>query len=232
VTGPAPRRVPNRATNRTGYGWSEEARRYVDPRGRFVSRAQVKAGLDEAVRKAGLEMQEITAQLRGGVLTVDRLAAWEYEMRARIKDVHLYSAAAARGGWDQMTPAMYGRVGAVLSRGAAGAGKGQFQYLEGFLQDLISGRQKMDGSLTRRAAMYATAARGTYAAEDGAGFAAAGYDEERNIRNSGDSCDGCVGASARGWVPIGQLPPIGSRTCLGACLCRMEYRKSGGAGTG
>ncbi len=73
--------------------------------------------------------------------------------------------------------------------------------------------------------MYVEAGRATYHVIDSELHEEMGFDEERSIRYSADSCAGCIGAERLGWALIGTIPPIGTRTCLGNCLCRMEYRR-------
>ena len=56
-----------------------------------------------------------------------------------------------------------------------------------------------------------------------------GFTEERRVHakplSEHDACGTCQEASARGWVPIGTLPPIGDSECLGIhCDCWFQYR--------
>ena len=45
-----------------------------------------------------------------------------------------------------------------------------------------------------------------------------------------DACVTCEGESAKGWVPIGTLLPIGDSECLGIkCDCYYEFRNPGEA---
>ena len=36
--------------------------------------------------------------------------------------------------------------------------------------------------------------------------------------------EGCIEVAAAGWMPIGSLPPIGTRVCNVSCRCSMVYR--------
>jgi hypothetical protein len=57
------------------------------------------------------------------------------------------------------------------------------------------------------------------------------YVEERRIhgRLLDDMCATCAEAVARGWVPIGTLPPIGDSECIGNCHCYFKYRDVNGS---
>ena len=55
-----------------------------------------------------------------------------------------------------MSQADYGRAGQRIRE--------QYDYINRFAQQVASGEQKLDGTLTRRAQMYAEAGRNTYEA--------------------------------------------------------------------
>lgn len=99
----------------------------------------------------------------------------------------------------------------------------QLSYLDRLLNEIQTGKQKLDGSLLRRVMMYA-----------GGGWAmlyemvkrmaiAGGYTNEENILGIADHCEGCLEETAKGRVPIGTLVPIGERLCLSNCRCRIRY---------
>jgi hypothetical protein len=80
--------------------------------------------------------------------------------------------------------------------------------------------------MVARAQMYGRAAHSTFEAARSRDAEASGVEqEERNITGSGDPCTECPSLSARGWVPLGSLPPVGSRACLANCRCRIERRR-------
>lgn len=100
----------------------------------------------------------------------------------------------------------------------------QIAFFDNLLAQVLSGQQAMDGTLLRRLMMYAGggwAAMGEVARQLAY---ADGFREERNILGIAEHCGGCVGETARGWVPIGTLIPVGERDCLSNCLCTMEFR--------
>ncbi len=186
---------------------------------RNTSRESVRLGLDKALDKANVRMQSLSKKLQSGKID---LATWRTGMRDIVKQTHLYSAMAAKGGRSQMTKADYGRVGQLLARGPKG-GRGQYQYLEGFAREIKNGLP-LDGRFLNRVRLYSQAPRATYHIFDRLVHEAKGFEEERNIRFSGDSCEGCIAAERAGWVDIGSLVPIGQRDCFGNCRCRVDFR--------
>lgn len=194
--------------------WVEGAGRYRDPvTKRFVSRAAVRADIDAAITEAQAEMRSLGEQLRTRKISVKR---WEVAMRQQVKRVHVWNAAAAKGGRAQLTQADLGRVGQRVRE--------QYQYLRKFAREVASGKQPRDGRLGVRVAMYAQAGRQTYHAVDRLEQEARGMTEERSIKHAQDSCQECIAARDASWQPVGTLPLPGERECLTNCKCEMEYR--------
>jgi hypothetical protein len=198
-----------------GYRWNAQLQRYVAPNGRIVSADQVRREIDVAMRGASARARDLTTQLRGRTIT---LPQWEAAMRVVVKDVHLWGASAARGGWAQLTPADLGRVGARVRQ--------QYDRLYRFANQIAQGTQALDGYALNRAAMYANQGRAMYERTRTASMRDAGFDQERNVLHPADHCDMCVAQSKRGWVAIGTLVPVGERTCRSNCRCTLRYRMS------
>lgn len=208
-----------------GYTWDERLRRYRGPDGRIVSRAAVREAIDTALRTASFRARALALELRAGTITLD---AWELAMRELVKDVHLYSAAAVRGGWDRMTQGDYGRVGQLV--------RTQFRYLDGFAQDIADGRQRLGApGFLRRGMMYGEAGRATHEAfvqSDARKWARelGGRLEARNVLGDAQHCDQCAGLTRRGWMPDADMVPPGMRTCLSHCHCTVKRRIVGADG--
>jgi hypothetical protein len=216
---PAARR-PARVSG--GYTYDEALRRYRDPRGRIVSRETIRRAIDDTLARTEGRALALATELQAGRIT---LAAWEIEMRALIKDVHLYGAAAVRGGWDRLTPGDLGRVGQLV--------RTQYGYLENFAAELERGVQPMNGRFRVRAGMYAQAGRGTHEAfaQSDARRAAneqGGALQALNLLGDATHCSECLDLSAAGWMPDADMPLPGHRTCLTRCQCRLERRVVGG----
>ena len=197
---------------RLPYRWNPTAARYIAPNGRFVPRADVRTAIDLALKNQQKRMHALANQLRGNRITITQ---WQIQMRAALKELHLYSAAAARGGFDQMGDAEYGMVGQRLRE--------QYRHLDNFAREIENGLQ-LDGRFTNRTNLYAQSGRATFHEHDSQVQQDAGYTEEHSVLHPADHCASCVTESDRGYVPIGTLIPIGSRTCRGNCRCTMVYR--------
>lgn len=194
------------------YRWDERAARYRDARGRFVPQREIRRAIDRAIANSERSIQQLGRQFRAREISLDD---WELGMRREIKRLHLSSAAAAKGGWAQMSPADYGRVGQIT--------RAQYKFLGNFA-DQIAGGLPLDGRFLRRVELYAQAGRGTFEAVNKVQMIRAGYTEERNILGLAEHCSGCVVEYSKGWQPIGTLVPIGQRDCLSRCKCSIEYR--------
>lgn len=182
--------------------------------GRIVPRTTIIRELDREILREQARMQTLATRLRDGDLS---LAMWEVEMRDALKRSHVASAALARGGWGQLSPADYGRVGRRL--------RSEYGYLHGLQREIARGLP-LDGRFLARIRMYAQGSRGTYDITERAVLEAAGYDQERSVLHPADHCEQCVDQAALGWVPIGTCIPIGQRTCLSNCKCTIQRRRS------
>lgn len=194
------------------YSWNERAGRYRDANGRFVSRAIIRREIDATILRSQQRMLSVAEQLRQGAISLDD---WFIETRRIIKEVHLYNAAAAKGGWAQLENADYMRIGKVVLD--------QFTFLKNFGTQIADGLT-LDGSFVRRITLYAQAGRSTYHAIELEEMKADEMTEERSVLHPADHCGDCIEEAGKGWQPIGTLTPIGERQCLGGCKCSMEYR--------
>lgn len=198
----------------TDFGWNPRAGQYVRPNGQFVPRAEVRRAIDTSIRAEEAVARSLADDLRTGRITLE---TWRTEMREMIKAVHVYSAAAAKGGWAQMTPADYGRVGQIV--------RGEYGFLEAFARKIATGKMPLDGRIQGYALQYALAGRDTYHMTERATMTAAGFRFELNVLHPADHCEMCLDETARGRVPIGSLIPIGRRTCRRFCKCSLSYFK-------
>lgn len=195
------------------YRFNARAYSYIDARGRFVSRLAVRNALDEALAANTGRVRALTEALRDGRLSI---ADWQLQMAREIKNAHLYSAAAAKGGWQNMTPADYGRAGQRI--------RAQYAFLNAFAAQVASGEQARDGRMVARAELYGQAGRNTYHLTERGEMEVRGMTEESSILHPADSCDECIAEAEAGWQPIGTLTPVGERVCLGRCRCTFDYR--------
>jgi hypothetical protein len=195
------------------FKWSPRTGQYIDSRGRFVARTRVRAALDQAIKQSGLEMRRLTESLRAGQIGVTE---WQLRMMQEIKSGQIASAAIARGGTMQLNRSDLGRIGSRVRE--------QYAYLQGFANEIESGKQRLDGTILRRTELYAQVPRATYHVFERIEREEHGMDLERSVLAVSDHCDLCVSEAGRGWVPVGELIPIGQRTCLSRCRCSVQYK--------
>ncbi|HEV8178553.1 MAG TPA: hypothetical protein VGP44_12820 [Gemmatimonadales bacterium] len=197
------------------YTWDLTARRYRDPRGRFIPTGQALRALERDLAGLTAETDRLAGDLRSGRLSLE---AWRMEMMAVIKHVQMGSATLAKGGRAQMQPADHGRVGQLVRE--------QYGFLEAWVADIASGKAPLDGRLDSRARLYVAAGRPTYVTVRFADVTDAGFDEARSILGHAEHCGPCVAQDAIGWQPITEMLPIGDRDCGNNDRCRVEIRNS------
>lgn len=198
------------------YTWNEASQRYRNAAsGKFVSSDTVRQALDIALDRSRNEVTRLSRALVNGQIN---LATWQTSIASEIKSMHLASASLAKGGWAQMTQSDFGSVGRRV--------RDEYAYLAKFAEQVKSGEQKLDGSLVSRANLYAQGPRGTYHAIQERAMSSAGFTECRNVLQSGDNCEGCIAETAKGWTFVGNIRPVGQRTCLGNCRCTLQFRKA------
>ncbi len=155
--------------------------------------------------------ERISNQLVNGEIS---LADWQFGMAKNLKLQHIGAALAAGG--PEPTQADYGLMGAKI--------KEQYKYLNNFAKDIASGEQLLNGSLLSRANLYDQAARGTYHDFETLAMEEIGNTQARRVLGISDHCGGCQEEAIRGWVPITQVAPIGSKECRSRCHCSIIYR--------
>lgn len=180
--------------------------------GRTVARTEIIRQLDKAADAGRDTMRELSRRLVDGSIS---LPEWQRLMAQEIKTVHIYNAAAAKGGWAQMSQADWGRVGYQV--------KGQYEYLRNFAEELANGDQPLNGSVPVRASMYGRAGHNTYEAMRRADAKQRGMGKVRRHLTPGENCNGCIEEAQKGWVNVGELEPIGSQECRSNCRCWDEY---------
>lgn len=198
------------------YRFDTNTGRYRDQRtGRLVCEALVRRAIDTVLRNDRVRARVLAEDLRAG--RTSRFQ-WAADMRQLVREVHLYSAAAAHGGWRNMDPETWGRVGAAVQR--------QNQFLDGFTTEVMT-TLPLDGRFTVRAMSYVDAGRSTFHRVEQADQQVQGKQFVRNILvDRTHSCSECPDLTARGLIPIAEMPPPGERQCLGNCRCTLEYAES------
>ena len=203
------------------YRWEPNAGvsgRYRDERGRFVASSTVRRELDRYLDNSD-PAKALAEALRGRQVS---LADWEVAMRRHVKNTHLNAVAMERGGYANMRPQDYGRVGQIVRE--------QYGYLRGFANDIASGKQRLDGTLGTRAKLYSQAAR-TSLYKSKAANMSGGVPHQRSIRSARDSCRQCLDLDRKVFrIDDPSFPLPGQRICRANCQCHLEYLRLGDSG--
>lgn len=185
--------------------------RYIEADGSLVPATAIRAALDGDLARITWETAKIGADLRAGRISLE---SWRMMMRTLIKQTHLTAATIASGGRASMTPEAYGRVGAAVRQ--------EYAFLEQWVGE-ITGGWTLDGRLVSRAALYVQAARNTFHETQSAEMLKRGMTLERSVLHPAEHCAQCLVEAAAGFRPIGQMVPIGERTCGRNCKCTVVY---------
>lgn len=210
-------RGPARSMLESGEGWEWAAtvglgawlyrRRRVAPAVISGYLGRVMTGLEQEARSASMEPR----------VPADE---WALRMAGISAASALVAGAFAAGGWSRLDVARPEVEEHLAS---------EIGYLDKFADDVAAGRVLRDGRFARRAMLYAAAGWGFYMGLRGRTARRRDYGEEHNILDPGaEHCAECVGETDKGWRPIGELVPIGSRQCRSGCRCRLEYRNAAG----
>ena len=217
------------------FRWDARRQVYIDQRGRVEPPARIRQSIDRVIQQNPPAPPPVPpTPIRPVIPTTPlphpplppqdlnrQIIAWRVRMEETIAGRHIMAAAAARGGIRQMTPADRDWVRERILN--------QYGYLDGFEREIrdawATGRPIPLERVTARMRMYLESARGTFEEMQRRSHMEAGFQRERSLLGVAEHCDLCVREWQRGWVPIGTLIPIGERTCLSNCKCRMEYRR-------
>lgn len=200
-----------------GFYFDAQRQRYIQVLANGKTRAVAESVLNRAVTRLATdtrnEARELTAQLVRGEITQD---VWYQQMRTQMRVSYRTSVTVANGG--NMTPADWGRFGAEMKK--------QYQYLDNFRAEILSGKQPLNGRAVVRAGMYGDANYAQYQnwklkQAVRAGFAL----EAKRTLHPAEHCPDCLEYAGRGWVPADEVVPIGSSQCKVHCKCTIQTRK-------
>jgi hypothetical protein len=201
----------------TQYNYDPRSLRYRGSNGRYVSAKQVRASVDQLIDAEALTMRQHAQDMLDGKIN---FAEWQLRSLATIKTLHTAMGIAGNGGKNNTSPSDYAAIGNML--------KEQYKYFRGMVADIRRGKQPLNSSLLARVALYGQAGRKTYEAVRVRAGTNTGLKEMRNILGPSDHChgasNGCIEQNKRGWVPIGDLVPVGERLCGPNCHCSVEMR--------
>lgn len=200
--------------------------------GKVVSLTTIRVLLAQIEKIGAKRIALHTELLKAKKITV---ATWLLRMAITLRVSHLMMSALALGGLDKAT------ADAATNQRITD----ELRYLNGFGADIKAGRLS-DAKLSARAKSYTLAMPITYWTVDqnlkkslqtvkrvtkvrNQPFPVdvleikKEYREARRYRRASESCAGCRAASGY-WMPIDEMPPIGSLDCGGRCRCFIVYR--------
>lgn len=201
------------------YWWDENAKRYRDERGRFVSRDTVWDYIQRSINSTS-NVSELLADLVGSGQLAPK--DWYSLMKEELKREYIRQYLLAHGGLDTMTPADWGRIGGML--------KEQYAYLKNLAAEIAAGKLS-PAQIAARMNMYFNSARESFERAFAVNAIAWGAVEERWVVNPAvENCVDCLGYQDEGWKPVGYFPfpGEGASRCLTNCHCLKEYRNAKG----
>ena len=177
--------------------------------GRLVSPETIRRLVNQISSIAKSKINRVTELLISGSYSSER---WLEEMRRILKGGHAIASGLAYGGLDD--------TDGFLSF------QKRFNEEDDYLIGLFAAFGAGAVSLARlqaRAQMYASAIYITWQFSTQEQKGGQEYTEAMRIRTAAESCSGCIQYANR-WLPIAQMPPIGSLQCRSNCKCFLIYR--------
>lgn len=203
-----------------GFTFDSRVARYRDTAsGRFVPRSRGENSilrlLERHVSSAEQRMGDIVQGIAAGEIAP---GMGQVMLRDEMRRLSLSNSALAKGGWDRMTPADYGRAGRQL----------RDTYAR--VTNLVTGVR--DGNVSVAQAMnriqgYAGEARQLFFINEREALRSTGQRmEARRTLNPAEHCVDCLALAALGWQPMEDvpIPGDGSTQCGTHDRCSIEYR--------
>ena len=177
--------------------------------GRLVSPETIRRLVNQISLIARSKIQRVTELLISGSYSSER---WLEEMRRILKGGHAIASGLAFGSLDD--------TDGWLSF------QKRYEEEDDYLIGLFAGYGAggvSAGRLAARSLMYASAIYITWQLLTSRQKQTQGFKEAMRIRTAAESCSGCIQYANR-WIPIPQMPPIGSLQCRSNCKCFLIYR--------
>lgn len=190
--------------------------------GKRVSESTMRTLMAQVEKIGRKRAEKHTADLIAGKID---LIEWRNRMRGTLRVSHWMAAALALGGLEaaRNNQLLDARINSELT------------YLDGFYQDIQNGKVS-DAKKKSRSGLYLLALFVTFSLIEQAfksglikivkpkgGGSGPVYTEARRYRRASESCKGCI-ANSGFWMPIKEMPAIGSLECGSYCRCFIVYR--------
>ena len=194
-----------------GWTWDEDLGRYLDSNGQPVTEQEILDVVTAELESWEAETDALTTLLIDGEYDV---RDWEQALAEIVAGVAAIFFLFGLGDRDKLTD--------DLAQEVTDRVQTQYEYLRGFSEAILAG--------TLTAAMIgARSKQYVHDAESNHGYGQdAAHDVERfpfysNVLGSMQPCVECPELTARGIVPRGTLPAIGTRECGPGCKCHFAY---------
>lgn len=210
---------------RSGILYNPEDNKYYSiPSGRPITNKQLRSAIMRVSNEASVRMKKETQQLIAGAII---LSVWYMRMRNLMKALYKTVWLVSIGGFlfddDLQRNAFYAFI--LL----------QFGYLDNFASQIESGEQALNGMAMTRAGMYGKHGNTEWLNIKLDKGKRMGRTEGRRILGPNENhCTdrehpesgrpGCLELAGLGWIPIGQIVPLGGAICYDNCLCDLELR--------
>jgi hypothetical protein len=191
-------------------------RRYVDERGRVLSARQVKKQVEDYVKH-----EVIWARREATKVVTDLVSDYSFffKMEQKVEAWHKVTGTIAYGGRAQMDEERWARLEKIITR--------EQEFLARFHNEL-KGVSEIPEGVVNRAGMYPNAAYATYENQLVQREADNGVVLGRRICAEDEaSCEECVSAATEEFIPLSEIPDIGSLTCITNCRCEIEFDVEG-----
>lgn len=177
--------------------------------GRRVAASTIRRELQRIEAGFGVRVGKLTDRLFRKEIDLD---GWRTGFKELIGSSHILMAALGSGSI----------VAAAETPQVQRSIESERRYADNFADNLEKKEIKPQ-TVKARARSYMLTAAMTFAAVSLVARKFAGYTEARRIRTAAESCQGCRD-HAYTWMPINEIPEIGSLQCRSRCRCYLEYR--------
>jgi hypothetical protein len=197
--------------------YDKKRRIYLDSRGVRLTDREIREALDEYIDSVQEGMAEKAVQYTAGAITTNQLFQF---LEGEVTSLHGASGALAYGGLSQMNPEKWDRI---ESRVASELG-----YLSQFRSDVQQAAQAGELSaegIANRAGLYGEAAYSEYMNQVVQREGDAGVTLGRRVtEGDGSVCEGCEASATEEFIPLDEIPEIGSQDCVSRCRCEIEFQ--------
>lgn len=196
--------------------WDSRRRIYIDRFGDRLTDKEIREALDEYIEST---QEGIAHKIAAGLSTTALFNLLEEEVTA----LHGASGAIAYGGLEQMDSEKWDRIENRLVS--------ELGYLAQFKADVraaASAGVLSRDAITARAQLYPEAAYSEYVNQVVERESDNGITLGRRICEAdGASCEECVDAATEEFIPLDEIPDIGSLQCMNNCRCEIEFSVDG-----